>query len=159
VRGGLALRHALEVHQLDRLALLGRQLGERGGDAGPGLPLRGGLVGRVGAGRVGRRRAGPRGGAGAAAAQAVDRAAVPEHRHPGYDRAAAGIEGMCTVPHLDEGLLDHVVGVAGVAQGPGRHRAHPRREPIVQPAQRRRVAGRDLADDRWVDLEQARDQR
>src|SRR5579884_156144 len=136
--GDLAMRVTPKVRELDGLTLLGRQAGQRLLDHVP-LDRLGDLEPGVGAEALGLglewdlafltfvRVAAP---------EVVDRTVAHRGDDPGAQRAAMGVEPRGTVPELEEGVLDHVLGpprVAHDAQGDGEGQ---RTVPVVEARQR-----------------------
>src|SRR5579859_997869 len=138
----LGLGVPAEVGELDRLALLGRQLRERRPHRGPlerGLRL---LL------RAGRRRAEVLAqrqllalAAGAASKQ-VDGAVARRGHDPGPQRPSLRVEAACSVPELQERVLHRVLGPPGIAEDAQRHAVGQCAVAIEELSQRRLVAGR-----------------
>src|SRR5689334_15996990 len=129
--GELALGEAAVVAELERLALLRRQLRERLLDE-PALEAERRLV--LGRARVGRlRRALERlAAADVLAADEVDGAAVDEGQDPGARLGALGEEAVGVPPHAEEGLLHGILGEGRVAQDPQREPVRDATEAVVE---------------------------
>ena len=150
--GELGLREAAVVGELDRLALVGRELAQRLLDdlalrAQPRL-----LVGRLARGLV---DVVERVGAAALlAADEVDRAAVDERQDPGARLALLGEERAGRAPDGEERLLHRVLGERAVAHDPQREPVGDAAVAVVELAERgssaRETSASSASSERWA---------
>ena len=147
-RRDLALRQAAEEGELDHLALLVGERGQGGTDARAPLAVldelqrRGSGRRSLGGGALGGARRAPAG------PHPIERAAARDDDGPGLAAATSGVVGVSPPPQLEEGLLDHVLGLGAISEQVERHRHHPPRAGAVERAQVARRQARGNAGDR-----------